>query len=55
MFDAWVDQLDDIEIPLDDAGLTRAIDALNRLQAKVAVAVGRFDVRQLWTRRGRRR
>lgn len=48
MFDAWVDQFDEIDVPVDAAGLSAALRMLNRLQAKVAVAVASFDGRQEW-------
>jgi len=48
VFDVWVAQFDDVEIPCDAAGVSAALASLNRLQAKLAVAVGTFDVRQEW-------
>ena len=52
MFDEWVDQLDDLTIPVDTPGLSRALSALSRLQAKIATTVGLFDLRELWDAEG---
>ena len=48
MFDAWLDSFDDVEIPEDTDGLTRVLAIQSRLAAKIAVAIGRFDVRDEW-------
>jgi len=48
LFDAWIAQLDDLDIPPDAAGVSAALAFSSRLQAKLAVTVGVFDIRQEW-------
>ena len=48
MFDAWAEQIDELEIPVDAASLTRAVAVYGRLHAKLAAAVDKFETRLLW-------
>lgn len=48
MFDAWAEQIDELEIPVDPASLTRAVAVYGQLHAKLADTVGKFDMRELW-------
>lgn len=48
MFDAWAEQIDELEIPVDPASLTRAVAVYGQLQAKLVDTVSKFDMRGLW-------
>jgi hypothetical protein len=48
MFEPLMEAIDDWEIPVDGAALVAGFALLDRLAAKLAVAVGSFDSAELW-------
>ncbi|HVE94108.1 MAG TPA: DUF222 domain-containing protein [Acidimicrobiales bacterium] len=48
VFDAWAEQIDELEIPVDPASLTRAVSVYGQLHARLVDTVSKFDMRELW-------
>ncbi|MDQ3570632.1 MAG: HNH endonuclease [Actinomycetota bacterium] len=48
MFEGLAEEIDELEVPADGAAITAAVALCDRLEAKIASAVGAFDAASLW-------
>ncbi len=47
-FQEWVDLFESVELPINDAALTRALELRSRFDAALVAALGTFDGTQMW-------